>query len=107
MPPKPEIEPARGGTRGGLENFKWDSLKQMSRNEREHYLGASVKLTENDWLQKAKKLKKTKEELAEEKERIKKEEELRMNEALGISKSTKLKKEEIQQLPLSKKRKIN
>ena len=46
MPPpkKPEFEVERGGTRGGAENFQWDSLKIQSKREQQHYLGVSAKL---------------------------------------------------------------
>lgn len=37
-------EEIRGGTRGGLEEFKWDTLRGESQRDRECYLGSSLKL---------------------------------------------------------------
>jgi hypothetical protein len=60
MPPKPDVDESRGGTRGGRELFKWDSIKSQSHKEREHYLGYSTQLgnqgrtgiwKKNDWWQ--------------------------------------------------------
>ncbi|KAH0488785.1 MAG: hypothetical protein KVP17_000955 [Porospora cf. gigantea B] len=48
----------REGARGGLEQFKWDSIKDASMNERESYLGQSLRIGmlgrfgryhKNDW----------------------------------------------------------
>lgn len=48
----------RDGTRGGLEQFKWESIKDGTMNERESYLGQSLKIGtlgrfgrfhKNDW----------------------------------------------------------
>eukprot|EP00915_Cephaloidophora_sp_WS-2016_P005402 GHVH01007144.1.p1 GENE.GHVH01007144.1~~GHVH01007144.1.p1 ORF type:complete len:216 (+),score=32.83 GHVH01007144.1:71-718(+) len=51
-------EEIRGGTRGGLEEFKWESLRTESQKDRECYLGSSLRLgmlgkmgryRKNDW----------------------------------------------------------
>ncbi len=39
--------PARGGNRGGKDQFNWDSVK--SDKDREFYLGHSVKATTGRW----------------------------------------------------------
>lgn len=48
----------QSGTRGGLEQFSWDSLRSIPRKEREHYLGYSLhqsrsrgrgRSNRNDW----------------------------------------------------------
>mmetsp|Transcript_30974 Transcript_30974/g.61075 ORF Transcript_30974/g.61075 Transcript_30974/m.61075 type:complete len:414 (-) Transcript_30974:172-1413(-) len=87
--------PPREGTRGGLEQFKWDSIKDQKYGDRECYLGHSVKIGlmgkfgqyyKNDWWQQGKN------EDAEEKQRqvddelavVKAFEEELMQEALGV-----------------------
>ncbi|KAK2194514.1 bifunctional Multiple myeloma tumor-associated protein 2-like [Babesia duncani] len=39
-----KLSPPREGTRGGREHFKWEDLKGQSSNERDYYLGNSVKI---------------------------------------------------------------
>ncbi|KAL0028599.1 hypothetical protein WJX79_004412 [Trebouxia sp. C0005] len=81
--------PARGGNRGGKDQFNWDSVK--SDKDREFYLGHSVKATTGRW-QKGKDVfwytrEKQEEEAAKarlEMQAIKQREEDLMNEALGL-----------------------
>jgi len=90
MPPKPDEDAPRGGTRGGLELFKWDSLKGQSHKEREHYLGYSAKLgnqgvtgnwRKNDWWQKDREKTTS---ISEEKKIIQNYEKQLFDEALGL-----------------------
>ena len=89
MPAKPDEDAPRGGTRGGLELFKWDSLKNASHKEREHYLGYSAKLgnqvsgnwQKNDWWQKDREKAKT---IDEERKAVKEYEDEIFKEALGL-----------------------
>lgn len=85
--------PARGGNRGGKDQFNWDSVK--SDKDREFYLGHSVKATTGRW-QKGKDVfwytrEKQEEEAAKarlEMQAIKQREEDLMNEALGLKPKT-------------------
>ena len=45
------MEPSRGGARGGADQFKWDDVRAMSDNEKNHYLGASVMALSGRWTQ--------------------------------------------------------
>jgi hypothetical protein len=86
MPPpkKPEFEVERGGTRGGAENFQWDSLKTQSKREQQHYLGVSAKLGSSNLMKISKPT--ISKANAEEKKAAKALEEKAMRIALGLDK---------------------
>lgn len=82
--------PSREGTRGGLEQFTWNSIKGQTFRDRECYLGQSVRVgvqgkfgrfSTNDWWIRKREDAKT---LNEEKDLLKRFEEEIMQEALGI-----------------------
>lgn len=89
MPPKPDEDAPRGGTRGGLELFKWENLKGQSYKEREHYLGHSAKIgtqisgnwRKNDWWQKDRE---TTTKIDQERQAVKEYEDEIFKEALGL-----------------------
>jgi hypothetical protein len=92
MPPpkKPDLEPERGGTRGGMENFQWDSLKVQSKREQQHYLGVSSKLGSSALTKISKPtISKSSTKLAEERKAAKVLEEKAMRRALGLVDSKK------------------
>lgn len=85
------------GVRGGSERFSWESLKSISRSEREHYLGQSVqvgiskrksKFYKHDWYIKAPNFKQNhikSTAIHNERENYKIREQNLMNKLLGIS----------------------
>ncbi len=92
MPPpkKPEFEPERGGTRGGVENFQWDSLKAQSKREQQHYLGVSAKLGSSG-LTRISRPTISKAKLAEDKKAAKALEDKAMRKALGLDQAAQKK----------------
>eukprot|EP00389_Voromonas_pontica_P005533 GDKH01008274.1.p1 GENE.GDKH01008274.1~~GDKH01008274.1.p1 ORF type:complete len:256 (+),score=43.59 GDKH01008274.1:124-891(+) len=83
--------PPREGTRGGLEQFRWDSIKDQKYGDREQYLGHSTKIglmgkggrfVKNDWWTKAKK--DSAQTIGTERSAVKNFEEELMQEALGL-----------------------
>lgn len=90
----------QSGTRGGLEQFSWDSLRSIPRKEREHYLGHSLhynrsrgkgRFSRNDWHSKVHKSTSSQSgssELQIERERIISKEQKIMNKLLGIQEDT-------------------
>ena len=80
--------PARGGTRGGKDQFNWESVK--ADKDREFYLGHSVKATTGRWQKHKDVFWYTREKgdagdpVAEELRRVKQREEQLMLEALGV-----------------------
>ena len=101
--------PARGGTRGGKDQFNWESVK--ADKDREFYLGHSVKATTGRWQKHKDVYWYTREKgdssdpVAEELRRVRDREEQLMMEALGVKPkeqkavgSTRLNKQDMQQL---------
>ena len=83
----------REGVRGGLEQFRWDSLKNQSFKDRGQYLGFSTKLgvlgkfgqyNKNDWWRNDKEGRAASESLVSEKSSVKQMEDELMKEALGL-----------------------
>lgn len=86
-------EKQREGVRGGLEQFRWESLKNQSHRDRQQYLGFSAKLGQagrfgkystNDWWRTSKDGPSQSSNLDEEKSRLKQIENELMMEALGV-----------------------
>mmetsp|Transcript_35436 Transcript_35436/g.59724 ORF Transcript_35436/g.59724 Transcript_35436/m.59724 type:complete len:242 (+) Transcript_35436:105-830(+) len=81
--------PARGGTRGGKDQFKWDDVK--TDQDRENYLGHSVMAPVGRWQKNKDILWWTREKegqgqsMAEERRAMKEQEEQLMREALGLA----------------------
>jgi hypothetical protein len=86
-------EKQREGVRGGLEQFRWESLRNQSHRDRQQYLGFSTKLGQagrfgkystNDWWRTFKDGQSRSSNLDEEKSRLKHIEDELMMEALGV-----------------------